>query len=131
MGYGTQPRSDALTWRTCLMDEPSALSLTVSKTSLVREKSPQPSDRAVVCPSSTPDESPLSVEVQVLLCLLIGLVQENPSGDILQLSIYRAMDLARRRGISDTDFNRYAERYYKAADLIRQQNPFVQCGMFA
>ena len=107
------------------MDERSALSTKRSKTSLART-SPQPSERAVVCPSLTTGETKLSVEVLILLSLLAGLCQGILSEDKLRLSIYAAKPIALSQGVTEADFYKYAEKFFRLADRIRRRNPIAQ-----
>lgn len=111
------------------MDDQFALSTTGSKT--CQEPAViQPSEQDVACRSSTQNESLSSVQLKVLVCLLAGLVKETPCSTTLELSIYSARALARKQGISDVDFDRYASQYYDMAEHIRQNHPMVRCGVF-
>lgn len=66
---------------------------------------------------------PTPEAVTVLTAMLIGLLKNTLSGDVIALSMYSAKDMSKEAGVSEAEFKRVHEVIVKKWAELKSQNP--------
>ncbi len=61
--------------------------------------------------------------VLILLAILEGITTNTISGDVIQLSLYHAMDTVEQLGIDEALFKDVFTRYLEVSKILRSKNP--------
>jgi TRAP-type mannitol/chloroaromatic compound transport system substrate-binding protein len=66
-----------------------------------------------------------SQTVLILLAILQGITENTTSGDVIELSIYRAEDMCRAIGVSKDEFKEVVNRFVQFSKQVRGWNPLA------
>ena len=65
-------------------------------------------------------------QVAVLMAMLYGLTENTWSGDVMELSIYRAKDLCKLLDIPEDEVNETLRKFGQFAKAMRNSNPMAK-----
>jgi hypothetical protein len=81
----------------------------------------QLSEQVAVAPGTKTDEESLKQQLTVLMAILVGLMHNVMSGDVIYFSIAHARNLC--PNISDEEFEKISSNFMRIAKQSRSRNP--------
>ena len=72
-----------------------------------------------------PKDSEQYEQVAVLMAMLYGLTEHTFSGDVVELSIYRAKDICKLLDIPEDEVNETLNKFKQFAKAMRNSNPMA------